>query len=135
MIDVNDFMASMSNSQRHHCILKMHQGMFEPIFSYTWTRGGSRAGVYPHVIWRFPLKSEKQKRGEGLKYSQNNIDYLNQNATLYRTRAERAAYMATVVNTNFISSRAAAQVMYEFITINIMPKNSLSIEAIAAALL
>ena len=74
MIDVNDFMAGMSDSKRHHYILKMHEGMSEPILSYTWARGGSRAGVSPHVIWRNPLKSEKQKRDEGLKYSQNNID-------------------------------------------------------------
>ncbi len=50
MIDVNDFMAGMSNSQRHHYILKMHEGMSKPIFSYTWASGGSRADVYPHDI-------------------------------------------------------------------------------------
>jgi hypothetical protein len=87
MIDVNDFMAGMSDSKRHHYILKMHEGMSEPILSYTWARGGSRAGVSPHVIWRNPLKSEKQKRDEGLKYSQNKIVYLIKNATLYLTRA------------------------------------------------
>jgi len=41
--------------------------------------------------------------------------------------------MANVVNTNFISSRAATQAVYEFITGNIMPKSSLSTKAFAAA--
>ncbi len=66
MIDVHDFMEGMSNSQRYIYILKMQEGMFVPIFSYAWARGGNWAGVYPHVIWRLPPKSEKQKRGEGL---------------------------------------------------------------------
>ena len=89
--------------------------------------------MYPHVIWRVPIKSEIKKREEGLKYSQNNIEYMNQNTTVYRTRAERAIYLATVVNKNFISNIAAAQPVYEFLTSNVMPKSSLSTKAIAAA--
>jgi hypothetical protein len=133
MIDVNDFMIGMSNDQRYRYLLKMNEGLSEPIFSYTWSKGGSRAGVNPHVIWRVPLKTEKEQREQGLQTSQNNIDYLKQNTIIYRTRAERSAYLATVVKTNFISSRAAAQAVYEFITGDVMPKSTLSSEAIAAA--
>ncbi len=56
MIDVIDFMTGMTNPQRHNFLLKMHEGMSDPILSYTWSRGGSRAGVNPHIIWRVPLK-------------------------------------------------------------------------------
>ena len=41
--------------------------------------------------------------------------------------------MSTVVNTNFISSTAAAQAVYEFITGNVMPKSSFGSEALATA--
>ena len=75
MFDVNDFMTCMTNSQRHNFLLKMHKGMSDPIFSFTWSRGGSRAGVNPHVIWRVPIKSEQEQRAESLRKSQNNIDY------------------------------------------------------------
>jgi hypothetical protein len=76
MIDVKDFMTCMNNSQRHYFLLTVHEGMSVPIFNYTWSRGGSRAGVNPHVIWRVPLNSEQEQRAVGLRTSQNNIDYL-----------------------------------------------------------
>ena len=76
MIDINDFMTGMTNPQQHNFLLKMHDGMSNPILSYTWSRGGSRAGVKPHVIWRIPLKSQQEQRAEGVRTSQNNIDYL-----------------------------------------------------------
>jgi hypothetical protein len=59
MIDVNDFMTCMTSDYRYKYLLKMNKGMTVPIFSYTWSRGGSLAGVIPHVIWRVPLKSKK----------------------------------------------------------------------------
>jgi hypothetical protein len=133
MIDVNDFMTNMTNDQRNRYLLKMNEGMPEPIFSYAWSRDGSRAGVNLQVIWRVPLKSEKEQRDQGLKMSQKNIDYLKQNTILFHSRAERSAYWATVINTNFISNRAAAQALYEFIMGDVMPKRTLSSEALAAA--
>jgi hypothetical protein len=39
--------------------------------------------------------------------------------------------MATVVNKNFISSKAVADALYEFITGDAMPKSTLSTDAIA----
>jgi len=59
IIDVKDYMDDMSRSQRHMYLLQMEQGMSVPIFHYTWSWGGSRAGVNPHVIWRVPPLSEK----------------------------------------------------------------------------
>ena len=50
MIDVNDFMEDMSRSQRHRYLLQLQQGMSVPMFHYTWTWGGSRAGFNLHVI-------------------------------------------------------------------------------------
>ena len=58
MTEANDFMTSMTNGQWYRYLLKMKEGMSEPIFNYTWSRGGSRASVSPHVIWRIPLKLE-----------------------------------------------------------------------------
>jgi hypothetical protein len=98
MIEVNDFMTGMTNPQRHIFLLKMHEGMSDPIFSYTWSRGGSRVGVNPHVIWRVLAKLEQEQRAEGIRTSQNNIDYLKKHTTIYHTRAERTAFMATMVN-------------------------------------
>jgi len=89
MIDVNDFMTGMTNDYRYKYFLKMNEGMTVPIFSYTWSMGGSRAGVNPHVIWRGPLKSEKEQRDQGLMTSQNNIDYLKQNTILFHKRLEQ----------------------------------------------
>jgi hypothetical protein len=113
MIDVNDFMTVNTNDHRYKIFFffKMNEGMTVPIFSYTWSRGGSRASVHPHVIWRVPFKSEKEQREQGLMTSQNNINYLKQNNILFHCRAERSAYLATVVNANFISSRASAQAL------------------------
>ncbi len=105
--------------------------MYPYLCMYIWARDGSWAGVYPHVIWRVPPKSEKQKRDEGLLQFQNHIDYLNKNTSLYRTRAERNFYMSTVVNANFIGNTAAAQALYEFITGNVLPKSSFGSEALA----
>ena len=48
--------------------------------------------------------------------SQRNIEYLNKNIVLYHTRAERTAYMAAVVNKDFVCSTDAAQAIFEFIT-------------------
>jgi hypothetical protein len=68
-----------------------------------------------------------------MQQSQINIDVLNHNTTLYRSRAERSAFLATVVNKNFISCTTAAQALYEFITGDLMPSTSLSPDALAAA--
>ena len=57
-IDVNDFMIDMTSNQRRQYLLKMHAGMSCPIFSYTWARGGSRAGVKIQVILAYPLTSK-----------------------------------------------------------------------------
>jgi hypothetical protein len=66
--------------------------------------------------------------------SQINIDLLNKNTALYRSRAERSAYLATVVNKSFISSTSAAQALYEFVTGDFMPSSSmLSPDSLAAA--
>jgi hypothetical protein len=48
--------------------------------------------------------------------SQKNIDFLHKNTAIYHTRAERTAYLAAVVNKNFVQNAAAAQAIYEFIT-------------------
>ncbi len=55
MIDANDFVEDMSRLQRHRYLMQVQQGMSVPMFHYTWTWGGSRAGINPHVIWRVPL--------------------------------------------------------------------------------
>jgi hypothetical protein len=133
MIDVNDFMTEMTSNQRHQYLLKMQAGMSSPIFSYTWARGGSRAGVNPQVIWRVPLEAQKKERDKGMTKSQINVDYLNRNTSIYRSRAERSAYMATVVNKNFINSTAVAQALYEFVTGDLLPLSSMSTDAIAAS--
>ena len=54
MIDVNDFMEDMSSLQRHRYLMHVQQGMPAPMFHYTRTWGGSRAGINPHAIWRVP---------------------------------------------------------------------------------
>jgi hypothetical protein len=116
MIDVNDFMTDMSQNQRHRFILKVNEGLSVPIFSYYWSRGGSMAGINPHVIWRIPLQLNKNERDEGMTRSQNNVDYLNNNTSLYHSRAERTSYMAIVINTNFVNGTGAAQAIYGYIT-------------------
>ena len=63
-----------------------------------------------------PPQSEKEKRDEGMSESQKNIDFLHKNTAIYHTRAERTAYLAAVVNNNFVHSVAADQLIYEFIT-------------------
>jgi hypothetical protein len=73
------------------------------------------------------------ERDEGMMKSQNNIDFLKNNTAIYRSRAERSAYLATVVNKNFINSTADAQALYEFVTGDLMPSNSLSQDAIATS--
>jgi hypothetical protein len=133
MIDVNDFMIDMTNNQRHQYLLKMRGGMSCPVFIYTWARGGSRTGVNPQVIWRVPLQPNTGERDEGMMKSQNNIDFLKTNTAIYRSRAELSAYLATVVDKNFINSTADAQALYEFVTGDLMPSNSLSQDAIATS--
>jgi hypothetical protein len=109
MIDVNEFMGNFSTMQRHKFILQLQQGLSVPVFYYTWTWGGSKAGINPHIIWRVPPESEKEKRDEGMSESQKNIDFLHKNTAIYHTRAERTAYLAAVVNKNLVNSAAAAQ--------------------------
>ncbi len=46
MIDVNEFMGNFSTMQRHRFILQLQQGLSVPVFYYTWTWGGSRAGMF-----------------------------------------------------------------------------------------
>ena len=65
--------------------------------------------------------------------SQANIDFLNKNTSTYHSRAERSAYLATVLNTNFVNGTAAAQAIYEFITGGVLSTNFVSPDAIAAA--
>ena len=50
MIDVNDFMEDISILQCHRYLMHVQQGMSVPMFHYTCTWGGNRAGVNPHVI-------------------------------------------------------------------------------------
>jgi hypothetical protein len=65
--------------------------------------------------------------------SQINIDFLHENTSVFHTRAERTAYMAAVVNKNFINSAAAAQAVYEFITGDRLSGNFVNPEASMAA--
>jgi len=115
-INVNDFMNDMSHNQRHMYILKLHEGLSVPIFSYYWARGGNKDDINPHVIWLLPPQLNNKERDEGLIKSPNNIDFLNKNRSVYRSRAKRTNYLATVVNTNFVNGVAVAQVIFEFIT-------------------
>jgi len=108
IIDANDYMDEMSRSQRHMYLLQMQQGMSVPIFHYTWSWGGSRASVIPHVIWRVPPLSEKQARDDGINTSQRSIEYLKKNTSLYHSRAERTAFMSAVVNKKFVCSTTVA---------------------------
>jgi hypothetical protein len=108
IVDVNDYIEDMSRSQQHMYLLQMQQGMFVPIFHYTWSWGGSRAGVNPHVIWRIPPLSDKEARDEGMNTSQKNIEYLNKNTSLYHSRVEHTAFMPVVVNKNFVCSIVVA---------------------------
>ncbi len=48
--------------------------------------------------------------------TQNNIDNLNTNISLYHSRAERTSYLAIVINTNFVNGTAAAHAIFEYIT-------------------
>jgi hypothetical protein len=52
---------------------------------------------------------------------------------MYRSREERSAYLATVVNKNFINSTTAAQALHEFVTGDLMSSTSLSQDVIAAS--
>jgi len=70
MIDANDYMQDLSKMQRLKYLLNLQQGLSVPVFFYTWIWGGGRAGINPHVIWRVPHKSEKEKRDEGMAKSQ-----------------------------------------------------------------
>jgi hypothetical protein len=65
--------------------------------------------------------------------SQKNIDFLNKNTVVYHTRAERSAYLAVVVNRNFVSSTTAAQAIFEFITGDQLETQLLSEDAASAA--
>ena len=117
MIDVNDYMPDMTGIQRHRFILQLQQ--VRPFRFHILIHlglGGSRAGIYPHIIWRVPPESKKDERDEGMVKSQKNIDFLNKNTVVYHTRAERSAYLAVVVNRNFVSSTTAAQAIFEFNT-------------------
>ena len=82
MIDVNDYMKDMSRSQRHRYLMQLQQSMSIPIFHYTWTWGGSRSRVYPRVIWRVPLLSDKNAREEGMHTSQQTIEYFHKNTSI-----------------------------------------------------
>ena len=110
----------------------MQEGLAAPFFSYTWSRGGSRACISPHVIWRLPPQSEKKERDEGMNKSQANIDFLNKNTSTYHSRAERSAYLANVLNTNFVNGTTATQAIYEFITGGVMSTSFVSPDAITA---
>ena len=60
------------------------------------------------------------------------IDFLIKNTALYRSRAERSAYLATLIKKNFISNKIAAQAMYEFVSGDLLPVTSLNQESLAA---
>ena len=65
--------------------------------------------------------------------SQKNIDFLKNNTAVYHTRAERSAYLAVVVNKNFVSSTVAAQAIFEFITGDQLATDLFSEDAASAA--
>ena len=65
--------------------------------------------------------------------SQNNIDFLNKNTSLYHSRVERIAYLAAVVNANFVNGTPATQAIFEFITGGQMFTNFVSPDSIAYA--
>jgi len=134
MVDLNDYMGDMSRSQRYMYLLLLQQGMSVPIFHYTWSWGGSRAGVNPHVIWRVPPLSEKQARYDGMNTSQRNIEYLNKNTSIYRhSWAEHTAYMAVVVKNEFVCSIVVAQAIFEFLTGEYLSTSNVNQEDVAAA--
>ena len=132
MVDDNDCMEYLSGMQRHRLLLHL-QGLSVPIFLYTWAWGGCGAGTNLHVIWRIPLESQKEERVEGMNMSPKNNDFLNKNTIIYHTRAERSAYLAYVVNKNFVNISTVAQAIYEFITWDVMFTNFTTGEASEAA--
>ena len=109
------------------------RGLCILFFSYALPRGGNIAGFNPQVIWRLPPQSNKKEQDEGMSKSHAIIEFLDNSTSIYHSRAERSAYSATVLITNFVNGTVVTKAIFELITNVVMSTRFVSPDIIASA--
>jgi hypothetical protein len=79
---------------------------------FSWKRGGSRTGETEIIIWRIP--SCKEERCENLAFQIQTASQAR--VAIYAGLVTRHIFFARAVKPRFISSKAAAMLMYGHIT-------------------
>jgi hypothetical protein len=94
--------------------------MSTPFQMFSWRKGGSRAGESVNIIWRIPRT--ENTRCENLAF-QSQTASLNM-ITKYAGRVARQIFIAHTVNPSFISSKAAAMAIYEYVSGERLPRDA-----------
>ena len=87
---------------------------------FSWRKSGSRDGESVNIIWRIP-KTENMRC--------ENMAFQSQTASLniitkYAGRVARQIFIAHTVNPSFISSKAAAMAIYEYVNGEKLPRDA-----------
>ena len=106
--DVNIFMEGLRAMSRHMFMEKVKGGLSTPFQLWSWKKGGS-SGVSTHFLWRIPSKANHTLRAEGEAKTAVIVGEITINQERHYSRAVMTAYMGTIVNPDFISTKVAAK--------------------------
>ena len=98
----------------------LNKGMSTPFQMFSWRKGGSRAGESVNIIWRIPRCTTERCENRAFQSQTASLNMI----TKYAGRVARQIFIAHTVNPSFISSKAAAMAIYEYVSGEMMPRDA-----------
>eukprot|EP00951_Prasinocladus_malaysianus_P030174 scaffold282650_cov17-Prasinocladus_malaysianus.AAC.2 len=96
---------------------QFRNGITTTVCLWTFKRGGSRAGETINICWKIPSNESDRDPTRQMRLTTCCVN----DVPFFYTRVQKALYFAHVVNKRFISSKAAAKAVYEYITGDNLP--------------
>ncbi len=102
---------------RYRFITDLQKGMSIPIQVFSWKPGGGRGGQAVYTMWRIPRVVNDRDENKTFQLSVGCLESI----TMYRTWAMKCVFISEIVSPSFVSSKAVANAVYEYITGNKLP--------------
>eukprot|EP00873_Tetraselmis_striata_P002924 jgi/Tetstr1/423188/TSEL_001308.t1 len=115
-INVTEFLRDMRKYSLHDFLQAMRKGLSNPFMCWTWRYGGSRPGLALHHIWKVPPRMPAEGRADMVNKSNQLSNIPRDTVEVQYSRAAKQAYYANVLKPSFMSSKAAARAVFEYLT-------------------
>ena len=117
-VDLNDFMDGMTVQRRSRFISILKDRKLKVAFQmFSWMRGGSRAGLSIHVIWKVPLTPRLRDENRSYHCQKEAEKSVNK----FATRAAKQLFFASTVSPMFIDNKTGAAAVYKYLTGDQLP--------------